>query len=106
MQTIQLRAPDCFFCLKKVGEIVKMESIGNGTFFCPNCKGVHQENLAAKPSWITPIGILSAASLPTLNVIYGAWAMLYRTAPIELQIGMGAFLFTGYLLKGLRLLGR
>lgn len=94
---------DCFTCLKKMGEVRHMEPLGNGVWWCPFCKNVKQlDNRFA----LHPGLILSAASLPALNVVYAAWVELYRAAPLELQISMGGFLFFGYLVKGLRLLGR
>jgi hypothetical protein len=103
MQAAQFVLPDCFTCIKKLGEVRKMQPCGNGAYWCPTCKNVKQlDNRMA----LHPMGILSAASLPALNVLYVTAMYLYRNWPIELQIGMGGLLFTGYLLKGLKALGR
>lgn len=78
-----------------------MEEIHLGVFYCKTCKATKDRR-----DRFTRIGILSMSSLPFLNVLAATMVYLVRSAPLELQAGTGGLLFTAYLVKGVRLLGR
>jgi hypothetical protein len=78
-----------------------MEEIHRDVFYCKVCKATKDRR-----DRFSPIGILSMSSLPFLNILAATMAYLVRSAPLELQAGAGGLLFTAYLVKGVRLLGR
>lgn len=78
-----------------------MEEIHQDVFFCNVCKATKDRR-----DRFSPIGILSMSSLPFLSSLFATAVYLMKAMPIELQAGMGGLLFTGYLLKGLKVIAR
>lgn len=78
-----------------------MEEIHRDVFYCKVCKATKDRR-----SRFNVLGILSMSSLPVLNIVFAYVVYLAKVMPAELQIGVGAGLFSAYLVKGVRLLGR
>lgn len=83
-----------------------MQPIGHGVYHCPKCGNNHQQELHFKPAWIHPLGLVSVSSLSVAVPLMKATIPLLQHLPLALQIGGGLFIFMGYILAGVRGLGR
>lgn len=98
MQSVILPTYPCYTCQKKLGEPNEMQLIAPGVYFCPVCKNTKDR--------ITAMRIVSISSLTTAVPLLKATLPTLQSLTLEAQIGLGAFLFMGYLLGGLRMVGR
>lgn len=75
-----------------------MQLIAPGVYWCPVCKNTKDR--------VSAMRIVSISSLTTAIPLLKATLPILQSLTLEAQIGLGAFLFVGYLLGGVRVLGR